>query len=566
MLYGRLLPSVRCRAAGAALVVCLAVMGAGTARAESEDPSAVPDQGCPPLYVLGVQGTGQSAPDADLTSDSGLLATILGPLTGMGHALVARAYVPYAAGFGGAVPGGPLPYSASVSGGLDKLREMAAEVVRHCPATELGMVGYSQGAHIVSMFAQEVGQGAGVVPADRVAAVALLADPTRGPAAPLFPGAPGSSGPDPAPGTTGANVSGLSVAAQETASGGGIGPERDIATDFGALTGRVASFCIPGDLSCDAPTGIPLLRMLVNIAGQSELDPADPLAALASIAEVARETAAKTATAVVNQDVLGYSLGTLALAPGLPLSRRLAEASDPRETPDVRQALSKIAASAFNSVTLALTGTALPMGDLAEVMTVGATDPLAGLACLAQKILAAAHNPPPRPAAHRLLSEIFDAVGQVIAEGGQLLDPEIWSKYLDTVRRHGAYAVAAFTTGGDPAVRFVTDWFTAVARDLAGHRIPRAAPTPVGLAPTAPNPPTPDPVATPEQPAPIQVSNMAEQPSAPDTHSRQSGDPHPLGYGHRPEPYLTWLLILLSVSAALWGLGRLVARYLTRNL
>ncbi|MGY2060930.1 cutinase family protein, partial [Nocardia gipuzkoensis] len=111
----------------------------GVVAVANADPQAisVPLQGCPGLYVLAVQGTGQSAPDAPVSLDSGMLAAVLEPVLGAARGMVARAYVPYDAAFGGAVPGGVVPYSVSVTGGLDHLRQMAVDVVRKCPDSEL---------------------------------------------------------------------------------------------------------------------------------------------------------------------------------------------------------------------------------------------------------------------------------------------------------------------------------------------------------------------------------------------------------------------------------------------
>lgn len=455
----------------------------------------VPLQVCPRLYVLAVQGTGESSPQAQPDgADAGMLGAVLSPLRALGWRLAAHAYVPYEAGFGGAVPGGGVPYAESVSGGLDRLRSMAASVIARCPGTELGLLGYSQGAHIVSIFAREIGAGSVVVPADRVAAVALLGDPTRGPAAALFPGAPGRNTPAPAPGTTGAGVSSLHARLLRVAEGEGIGPDRDVSTDFGVLTGRVASLCLPGDLACDAPR-MPLLRVLVNIAGQAELNPADPLAALISIARAVQATVARAATDVVDHDLRGSTLGTLSLNPGWSLTQRLADASDPRETSDVRAAVLKIGTSAANSL-LALTGRMLTPADVDEVATLAAVDPRAAIALLGEKLVAAGHHRVPRAAVFHLITDIVDAFGQLIDDSGCMLDFGVWSKYLGTVAQHGAYLSAPFTTSGQPAVGFITDWFNAVARDLAIHRTSTTSTklssvTPLPTTPIASAPPLP---------------------------------------------------------------------------
>ncbi|MDE1675600.1 hypothetical protein PWJ90_39260, partial [Nocardia gipuzkoensis] len=88
------------------------------------------------------------------------------------------------------------------------------------PATALAVVGFSQGAQVVSEFARAVGAGEGPVPPERVAGIALYSDPDRAPGSPVIPGRPGQLTPDPAPGTSGAAVSGVAITTAPAAGGG----------------------------------------------------------------------------------------------------------------------------------------------------------------------------------------------------------------------------------------------------------------------------------------------------------------------------------------------------------
>lgn len=516
--------------------------------------------GCPGLFVLGVQGTGQSSPDSPVAADTGMLAMVLGPLTEPGsEPAVGRAYVPYPAGFGGALPDADVtPYSASASEGLGRLRDMAVEVTERCPRTQLAMIGYSQGAHVVSMLAREIGAGVAPVPADRVAAVALLADPTRAPGAAVFPGRPGQNRPDPAPGTTGAELAALPEFPQAPAPGGGIGPLRDIAPDFGALTGRVASLCLPGDLACDAPAHAPLLHMAVNIIGQAELVPADPVAALSSIADGFTATLGRTATAVVTHDLRGYSLGTLRLTPAEPLSVRLAEAADPRSNsePQEREALLKLGTTVLNTL-LAILGIALEPAEVAAIAT--APDPLTGLERTATAIVAASRRPLPHRTVFNLVTETFDTLGQLSAENAELLDPLLWLRYTDTVRKHGDYFHTAYTPDGRPAAGLVLEWFTAVAADLARNRLPDpASQQRVPALPARADPgagPALIPLPSPQWPRPapgVRDIASAPQPYAVADTDRRS----PYGLGS----YLLGLVFLAAVSACACGAIRVAHR------
>ncbi|WP_280366420.1 cutinase family protein, partial [Nocardia wallacei] len=227
--------------AGAVAVSCVTVLTGAVSGPAAQAIPVGPD--CPALYVLAVQGSGQSSLTADPTADTGVVGAVLGPVVAAVPELVQRAYIGYGAGFGGAVPGGgPAPYVDSVTDAVDKLTAASAAVATTCPDTLQAAVGYSQGAQAVSVFAQRVGTGAGPVPPEQIAAVVLYSDPDRPAGSPPFPGRPGQSVPDAAPGTSGSAVSGVALAGPAV-SGGGIASD---GTDFGALSGRVAEICADG--------------------------------------------------------------------------------------------------------------------------------------------------------------------------------------------------------------------------------------------------------------------------------------------------------------------------------
>ncbi|WP_245545887.1 cutinase family protein [Nocardia higoensis] len=448
---------------------------------ESNSPAAeLSIENCPALYALGVQGTGESSPDAAPTTDTGMLSMVFMPMLARAAepGLVERAYVPYEAGFGGFTGGAPASYADSVLGGLERLRSMARQVADRCPDTRLGLAGYSQGAHVVSMFAQEVGQGAGVVPAEKVAAVALFADPTRNPGAPLFPGSPGKLTPDPAPGVGGGHLAAIAALPQTPASGGGIGPERDRAANFAALTGRVASFCAAGDLACDAPEGAPILRVVTNIAGQAQVSGGDPVAALLSVGQALAYTSIKTATAVVAEDLTGATPADISLSPRKSISERLADASDPRTPLEAGAALSGLLRAGligFNAV-VAVIRQVLSPAVLSELATAGLSDPAAGLASLGGKLADAVPELVPPTTISRLVTQAYDAVVGTVTDNRELLDLTTWVRYWDTARRHGAYHSVAVGAGGATPTRFVAEWFAATARDLAEHTGAAGAP------------------------------------------------------------------------------------------
>ncbi|WP_433759577.1 cutinase family protein [Nocardia sp. CA-135398] len=405
--------------AGIAMATALGAAGAMSATTPSA--VAVPVNGCPALYVLGVQGTGQSSPVADPLVDTGMLGALLGPVVAAVPDLVQRSYIAYPAGFGGAVGtgGGPDAYADSVRDGVAALEATAQRIAADCPDTALAVVGYSQGAQVVSEFARAVGAGEGPVRPERVAGIALYSDPDRAPGSPVIPGRPGQLTPDPAPGTAGAAVSTVAIT---TAPASGSGIAAGDGVDYGALTGRVASICVEGDLSCAAPDHAALLRMAAEIAAQADLR--DPLAALGSIQALLSDVLGDAWITVVNRD-FRLGPGVVDYVPAASLAQRLTAAADPRTSPSSPEE------------------TAAATARWAQIVGVVASDPVGQLP--------------------KLAAQLSGAWGQLVADNADLMNPTVWLRYSDLVGRHTGYAATGQLASG-------IAWMTALARDLAGRQ------------------------------------------------------------------------------------------------
>ncbi len=403
-------PARRHARRAALAAVSIAALGAGTGAAAAEPVAPLTIAQCPALYVLGVDGTGQSSPGASPSTGTGVLGPMVEPLLAAGPAVVQRAYVPYDASFGG-VPGTggtTASYTASMTGASATLHAMASQIAATCPQTHIAGVGYSQGAHVVSQFATAVGAGGGPIGADRVAGVALYSDPARPGGTTVLPGRPGQTTPTPAPGTSGAAVSTV-VLPQTSASGAGIDPA---GSRFGALSGRVAEFCTAGDLSCAAPQA-PLLRAGAAVAAQASI--ADPAAAISTLGA----TIGAVATGVLADDVT-VTGGSVNYLPTQSISERAVGAADPR-TPAPSPSRHADAAQRWNQITAAVTA-----------------DPAAALP--------------------RLVQQAGTAVSALVAENQALLDPATW---IDLPGQHTGY-------GGDLAAG--AQWFAALATDLSNNR------------------------------------------------------------------------------------------------
>ncbi|MEV0688260.1 cutinase family protein [Nocardia sp. NPDC050378] len=405
-------------AARTAASVAAAMVGAAaiTAASPAAPAVAVPIDGCPALFILGVQGTGQSSPNADPLADTGVVGSLIGPVVGAVPSLVQRAYIGYDAGFGGIVPGGGSdPYVASVSGARANLDAAALQVVQACPDTMLAGVGYSQGAQAMASFARDVGAGNGPVPADRIAGIALYANPDRGELEPVFPGRPGQTVPDPAPGTSGAAVARVQVLAAP-AGGAGLATTR---AGYGDLTGRVADICSDGDLACSAPGQASVLRLGAQVFAQADLT--NPFAALSTLGAALSDALGEAWNAVIVND-FQVGAGGVDYAPQVGLGQRLVDAGDPR-TP--------------------------------------VTDPVAAAARWDEITALVAANPLVQ--VPKLFAQLGGAWGQLAAENAELVNPVILLRFVDTVGRHNSYALTGQLDSG-------IAWMIALAHDVAGAR------------------------------------------------------------------------------------------------
>ncbi|GAB0101436.1 hypothetical protein JMUB6875_04000 [Nocardia sp. JMUB6875] len=160
-------------------------------------------------------------------------------------------------------------YEDAVKTGVANTEQVMRDISAACPNTKYAIVGYSEGADVARRVAMDVGHqsaGAdgkyGIVDPGNVAGVVILADAGRTEGEGPFPGAKDPNHPD--------NFGQQYQNGKYVAGGQGALPDQ--AGDFGALNGRIASFCSDGDLTCAAPKNISLLQLAINVGRQINVD------------------------------------------------------------------------------------------------------------------------------------------------------------------------------------------------------------------------------------------------------------------------------------------------------
>ncbi|MFE6922495.1 cutinase family protein [Nocardia sp. NPDC057663] len=165
-----------------------------------------------------------------------------------------------------AYPADMRTYEDAVNQGVANTQQVMREISAACPDTKFSIVGYSEGADVVRRVAEGIGNdnpadGYSVVDPDDVLGVVMFADAGRKAGDGTFIGAE-----DPF-----ANPDNFDqkyqngtkpISGQGVTTGGG----------FGALNGKIASFCSEGDLTCAAPENISLLQLAANVGRQINVD------------------------------------------------------------------------------------------------------------------------------------------------------------------------------------------------------------------------------------------------------------------------------------------------------
>lgn len=405
---------------------------------------------------------------------------------------IARTYITYPAAAGGAfIPG--LPTSESVSYD-DSMREGALntgavlkEIADECPNTKILLAGHSQGAQVVSLVAREIGNGVGDFDPSRIAGVALFSDPTREAGSPTM--VSGDSAPEPVPGTSGQNVAQVgSFASRDAAEldGGGMGVNTSGGKDFGALSGRTASWCVPGDLVCDLPISGPLSELVISAATQ--LDLSDPEKSLQAVADTLNPAVIMGGVEDIKGDEFSYGANGFSASGkqaredssliGSISSSGVKQAAAQNSTQggivtdlgeSVIQSVNKIGGMALGTG-ISILKEAVTPANLAQVAMAGVAGPEAALGVAATKLTDASLKVLTPETAVGMADEVFKSVDVLGISGKGLAQVAVEAAGHGAA--HNSYGTRPVTEDGRTPIEATIDWAVAASNDITGETAP----------------------------------------------------------------------------------------------
>ena len=396
-------------------------------------------------------------------------------------------------------------YSKTLTDGYARLTQIAYRTTKQCPNTRLILLGQGQAGHLVSFMASEIGAGKSIVKDNQVAFAATISDPTRGESQPLFPGAAGQTAPSSWGGSTktentnsGSKKHKSNTDEQTTnvtlhadyftpPEGSGINHKSQQITDFGSLTGRVAQFCLTGDLSCSAPKDAALGRAALAVADQEGADfSKDPVGAANITAQAMSETAATGVVKSLAKDWEGDSLASLkptgehsvsdrieqvasqGIKPTPQVTKKRGSTSGKDEKPttqveDSMQALVRTGSIAMQAVTT-IAADVLDEQTIASVLaagvTGGATSPELATILTAKLGTAALKLVPPSSLGSRATS-IFEAVTDGIVDNQNLPELVASARTWDQLTTQDGYKTVPVSSTGESTTTVIADWIKA---------------------------------------------------------------------------------------------------------
>ena len=157
----------------AAVVTAVTALGAGALTAA---PAYAAPGNCTASEIIAVPGTWETNKNANPTSAVGMLKAVTDKAAASSGGTIAATYPAYeATAFDQGVA-----YADSKADGIKSVTDTIRQRAARCPSTVFGLAGYSQGADIAGDVAEAIAQGRGPIPASKLRATVLIADPRRG--------------------------------------------------------------------------------------------------------------------------------------------------------------------------------------------------------------------------------------------------------------------------------------------------------------------------------------------------------------------------------------------------
>ncbi|MFI8977295.1 cutinase family protein [Nocardia asteroides] len=468
----------------AALSTLSALTVAGAMSLVTSAPAAADIMPCTPLHLLIANGVAETAPDVPTDADGGFGSRVAGPAMGRangdGRNLLSRSYVPYKASdtANQAVPAGQVAAISQID-----------QLTKACPDQKLFLVGHGSGGQIMAAIARDIGAGKGPVKADKVAGVAVFADPTRTTAQPVFAG--GATSPSAVPGTKAtadAELRVTSLRLNTATAADGSGPAPVTNTSMGALAGRTANFCSHGDLSCDIPKDAAMAKVVAGVSQQVSTDLNDPLKIVTSAATAIGSSVIYAGSGLVDNVKVGSNGKVSVNTSGTTVMDRLVTAANPNAKPQdtittAVTALTKIAGMGLNAA-VAIGKDLLTASSIAEIGAAMLLGPEAALAAVAAKVGGSAIKLISSGTGDGLINLAFKEISDLVTDNAGLVRMALDSSYWQGSRNTG-YFTTPVGTAGQTAVDWTADWVVAAAEDLSATKVASEKPKPTKTGPVA---------------------------------------------------------------------------------
>lgn len=401
---------------------------------------------------------------------------------------MARTYISYPASAGGAyVPGVHKPpntdstsYDESMATGVDNTNQVLSQIAEECPNTQVFLSGYSQGAQVASTVLRNIGAGNGPVSPDKVAGGVLLSDPTRAHNAPLI--GTGEVIPEPAPGTRGTAVRELgALGTGDIVEGGGIAFDESAAETegFGDLNGRVASYCLAGDMVCAMPGESPLPKLATSVAEEININ--DPIGSLRAVAESLGPAVVLGGVETVADDLSfgedGFEISRASTTDDTLLGRIATEAQADHEPGEMEERLLASAADIGGMALgagITIAKKTLTPQNIAMIAAAGVAGPQAAGTVAAAKLAETSFELITPELAGGTTRRVLDEV-QAAGLNEQTLT-SVATQAAQWNEGHASYGSAPVTPDGRTAVEATTDYTVALAADAvagSGQELPR---------------------------------------------------------------------------------------------